>query len=220
MKNIIIILIHAFLLSSCFRGECGSHVRLGEIKLSNESRKYIPYNGNETLIFVDEHGVNHKLKSEKEKELSEIQSVARELCSNGFLDHQYEYYDTQTEEIVFQDSLGKQIFYARLSTIVEPNDDSEKNAIIDYLTIPSGIYGMNTGVINIVTLERKNEITPYQQKILNLSESIGDTTFFNREFKDVYKGKGKNEDNFIYYNKELGVIAFSITKDKYWVLKN
>ena len=37
--------------------------------------------------------------------------------------------------------------------------------------------------------------------------------------KNVYKGK-VDENRSIYYNKEKGVVAFEVSIDEYWVLRN
>ena len=217
MRNFLIIFLSVFVFTTCRVSECGSDIRLGEYQLAEESKQYIPYIGNEILLFVDEKGVEHKLYSTKGLVLTETRSIARATCNNGFLDTQYEYYDSQREEIVFIDSFGNQIFFLDLLTHIENDENTDSYVIYDFLLIDSGINGNFNGQIRIVTKERNNQLTSIQRNELNLSEFIGDTILYGREFRNVYKGK-VSENRNIYYSKEKGVVAFETSIDEHWVL--
>jgi uncharacterized protein YrzB (UPF0473 family) len=219
MKYYLITFLSVCVFTACQLGECGSDIRLGEYQLAEESKQYIPYIGNEILVFIDEKGVEHKLSSTKGLVLTETRSIARTICDNGLLDNQQEYYDSQREEIVFIDSLGNQIFFFDLLTYIENDENKNSYVIYDFLLVDSGINGNFNGQIRIVTKERDNQLTSTQRNELNLSEFIGDTILYDMEFSNVYKGK-VSENRNIYYNKEKGVVAFEISIDQYWVLIN
>jgi hypothetical protein len=219
MRNFLIIFLSVCVFTTCRVSECGSDIRLGGYQLADESKQYIPYIGNEILVFIDEKGVEHTLHSTKGLELTETRSIARATCNNGFLDTQYEYYDSQREDIVFIDSFGNQIFFVDLLTHIENDKNTDLCVIYDFLLVDSGINGDFNGQIRIVTKERNNQLNSIQRDKLNLSEFIGDTILYDREFRNVYKGK-VSENRNIYYNKEKGVIAFEISIDKHWVLIN
>ena len=219
MRKFIIIFFYTLFFVTCQIGECGSDIRLGEYQLSEESRQYIPYTGNEILIFIDEQDVEHKLSSPKGKILTETRSIAGTPCNNGLFDTQYEYYDSQREQIVFIDLFGNQIFYLDLLTHIENDENTDSSVIYDFLLVDSGFNGNFNGQIRIVTKERDNQLTSIQRDEMNLSDFIGDTILYNREFRNVYKGK-VDENRSIYYNKEKGVVAFEVSIDEYWVLRN
>lgn len=219
MKSIIIVLFSILSLTSCRIRECGFDIKLGEYKLSNESRQFIPYTGNEILTFIDEQGVEHILNSPEGKVLTETRSIARTICNNGLFDTQHEYYNSQREQIVFNDSFGNQIFYLDLLTHIINEENTNINVIYDFLLVDSGFDGNFNGQIRIVTKERENQLTSLQRENLFLSEFIGDTILYDREFRNVYKGN-VSENRNIYYNKEKGVVAFEVSNNDFWVLTN
>ncbi len=219
-----VIVIAMFLGESC--GKCDADIKLGDIPLTSSSREFIPYNGNEELIFMDNLGVEHKLHTVDGKKLMSNRSVGKALCLNGALDHQYEYYDSQMEEIAFEDINNKTIFWIRLSTIVLNDEVTDENTIFDYLTINVGIYNSNyeispfTGRLNIVTREIQNQLTPEQEQMFEVNNRyIEDTTLYNKSFQNVYTSKIEDGSKNIYYNKSKGLIALGATNE-FWVLSN
>ena len=219
-----VIVIVMFLGESC--GKCGKSIKLGDMPLAASSREFVPYNGNEELIFKDNLGVEHKLHSVKGKELTNTRSNGKALCLNGTLDHQYEYYDSQIEEIAFEDINNKTIFWIRLSTMVLNDEVTDENTIFDYITVNGGIYDSNYeispfgGRLNIVTREIQNQLTPEQEQMFEVNNRyIGDTTLYNKSFQNVYTSKIEDGSKNIYYNKSKGLIALGAT-DEFWVLSN
>lgn len=219
-----VIAIAIFLGESC--GKCGKSIKLGDLPLAASSREFIPYNGNEELIFMDNLGVEHKLHSVKGKELTNTRSNGKALCLNGALDYQYEYYDSQMEEIAYEDLNNKTIFWIQLSTIVLNDEVTDENTIFDYLNVNVGIYNSNygispfTGSLNIITREIQNQLTPEQKELFEINNRyIGDTILYNRNFQNVYTSKVEDSSKNIYYNKSKGLIALGTT-DEFWVLSN
>ncbi len=212
----IILIFAAIFLYSC---KCGKNVKLGEFKLADASFHFIPYTGMETLVFEDNHGVEHRLKSKVGIDLKDAVILVRTICDEGVFDKQHQYYDTQREQIAFFDTLGKQIFYAQLITQFEDADDLDSIAIYDFLTVDSSINGHFNGRIEIITEERQNHVTDFHRnEFLNQSDFVGDTILYGKSFTDVFKsttGEGKS----IFYNKAKGVVAFKMTEEEYWVLK-
>ncbi len=217
MKFIILLIISGLFLNSC---NCGADIKLGEFNLTETSTQFVPYSGKEILVFEDDKGVEHILKSKAGIDLMDSKMTVRTICDEGTFSKQYQYYETQREQIVFFDALGNQIFYVDLTTQFEDAGDLDSLAIYDFLMIDSGIDGNFNGRIEIITEERQNQVSSsHRNEFWNQSDFLGDTTIYGREFKGVFMST-TNEGKSIYYCKEKGVIAFRITDEEYWVLKN
>jgi hypothetical protein len=227
IKRIIVIAILGILVTSCDKiGECGSDIKLGNIQLIEESRQFIPYVGNEELVFSNNQGIEHRLKSIEGRKLMDSRSITRTICSNDMFDTQHEYYKSQMEEIAFTDSNGNQIFWIRLLTFIANDENTNENTIFDLLSVNIGIYNSDSGIeafggeLKIITREIQNQLNLDQIDELRInSRYIGDTILYNRNFQDVYKAKAYENSKHIYYNKSKGLIALGTT-DEFWVLTN
>jgi hypothetical protein len=191
----IVLLVSAIFLYSC---KCDKSVKLGVFKLTDASIQSVPYTGNETLIFEDNEGIEHRLTSRMGRELKEASMIVGTLCDEGTFDKQYQYYETQRDQVAYFDDLGKQIFYVNLTTQFEDKDEIDSIAIYDFLTVTSGINGENTGEIQIITAERQNHVSEFHKnEFWNVSDFIGDTLIFGEPFVDVYKST-TSQGNSIY----------------------
>lgn len=218
MKIKVILLLSVLFYFSC--GKCGENKRLGAYNLAESSRQHIPYSGSETLIFEDNEGIRYRLTSNDGRILLDSRLIVRELCEEGMFDQQYEYYDSQREQIAYFDSIGNQIFYMDLFTHFEDAADLDSIAIFDYLLVNTALKGSFNGQIDIVATERQNQVSDrFKNEVLNHSTFLGDTTLYGEPFTNVYVGTS-GEDKSIYYNKTRGVLAFRISEEEYWVLKN
>ena len=217
MKRLIVFFLLIFVLQSC--STCGPDILLGRFDLAEESVRFVPYTGNETLVFTDNEGKEHKLNSPKGKKVTQTTLKVKTTCDEGLINKQHLYYRIQREEVAFCDEFNNQLFYTDLTTLFEDNKNLDSIAIYDFLLVDSGINGEFNGQIKIITKERQNYVSSYHKDIWHCSEFIGDTIIYGREFKNVYKGN-VNLNRNIYYNWEKGVIAFEISETTYWVLKN
>lgn len=216
--KIILLLALSFLLYSC--SECDDNIVAGEFNLTDTSRGFIPYSGMETLTFVDNNGIEHKLNSENGKNLEATTMTVRELCDAGFLDKSTMFFNTEREQVAFFDSLGRQIFYADLLTAFEDHEDLDSIAIYDQLYLTGTIDSNSIGEIRIITEERQNQISDEHRNNSQISQTrlIGDTILYDQFFSDVFvniNGAGRG----IYYNKEKGIVAFKLSEEGFWVLK-
>ena len=215
MLKIILILSIVFLYSC----KCEPSLKLGEFNLTVASMQFVPYTGNEILVFEDNDGFEHKLKSKVGRELKDLVMRVRTICDDGTFDKQFQYYEIQRYQIAYFDSLDKQIFYTDLTTHFEDADDLDSIAIYDFLRVSSVIDGSPNGEIEILTDERQNHLSVfYRNEMLRESDFLGDTIIYGKEFKDVFKST-TSQGKSIFYSKEKGVVAFKMTEEKYWVLK-
>jgi hypothetical protein len=228
-KYVITIFILTLIVNSCDKlGECGADIKLGEVKLNDDSKNFIPYTGNEELIFIDHLDIKHRLKSLNGRKLVDSRSITKSLCLNGLFDSQYEYYKSQSEEIVFTDSYGNQIFWINLSTDVLNDENTNENNIYDLISVNLGVYNSNSnteqlgGELRIITREIQGQLNQNQMQDSQVRANtifIGDTILYNRNFENIYKAKTYESSKNMYYNKSKGLIAFG-SINEFWVLDN
>lgn len=222
MKLLMLIYI-LFLINFYSCNRCEPDINLGKLDLAEESKLFIPYNGNETLVFEDNNGDRHQLTSMKGLELLSTETIVRTICYHDFLDQQNLFYETQREQIAFFDANDKQIFDVDLLTYAEIYSDNDSIdidfiPIYDFLLVSPMINGIFSGDIRIITKERKNHVSAYlKEEFWPLSRYIGDTIIYEREFKNVYKSS-MDSVRQVFYNKEKGLIAIGLSKNEYWVL--
>ncbi|MEO1588810.1 MAG: hypothetical protein AAFS00_16085, partial [Bacteroidota bacterium] len=156
MKKNIFLLPFILLLTAC---ECGPGISLGSFFLAEESKAFVPYTGNETLVFEDQDGGIHRLTAPKGREVFSSNLTVRELCQNGLFDVQTEYFESDREQVAFYDSLNNFIFYTDLIVRSETIDTMGTIAIYDYLAVDGNLNGTSFRAVEIVTQERENTST-------------------------------------------------------------
>ena len=209
MKRNLFFLPLVFLLTAC---ECGPSISLGSFFLAEESKAFVPYTGNETLIFEDQDGGIHRLTAPNGKEIFSSNLTIRELCLNGIFDVQTEYFESDREQVAFYDSLNNFIFYTDLIVRAQPIDTMGTVAIYDYLAVDGNLNSASLRTLEIVTLERENTSTQTS------SQMIGDTVLYGQNFEQVYQSNPGGEASF-FYNVAEGVVALKVDEENYWVLR-
>ncbi len=219
LKTVFLLLTVLLLLNSCT--ECEDNVLAGEFKLSETSLDFVPYTGSEILTFVDDEGNEHALNSEKGKVLESTRMIVRELCDAGFLDKSEMFFNIEREQIAYLDETGRQIFYTDLLTAFEDDENLDSIAIYDQLYLTANVDSSYIGEIRIITDVRQNEVSDIHKENFRFNETrlIGDTTLYEQTFTEVFVNI-TNEGKGIYYNKEKGIVAFKLSEEKFWVLKN
>ena len=229
MKNTILILFIILLgvySPSCDKiGKCGSNVKLGTIHLSEVSKAFIPYNGNEELIFLNNENEEYRLKSIEGIKNSNFTTIVKDLCTNNIFDFQYEYYDSNKVNIDFYDSDENRTISISLTVIGLTDEETDITSLFELLSVKIGqSFKSNpeiipfAGDLKIITNEIQN---PPSQDLLNVfainTRYIGDTILANHYFHNVYTAKAYDHLNKIYYNKEKGLIGMG-NIDEFWVL--
>ena len=192
---------------------------MGEFNLTEASKNFIPYTGVETLTFLDNNGIEHTLTSQAGRKLEPTRMIVRTICEEGFLDRTEMFFNIEREQTAYFDSTGQQVFYTDLLTTFEDNSNVDSIAIYDYLYVSGVLAGNSLGEIRIITDQRQNQVSEtHRIDFFDHSRLIGDTTLYEQAFSEVFvdiTGNGKG----IYYNKEKGVVAFKLSEDEFWVLK-
>lgn len=222
MKPIVILTCLTVFLYSCDDNDCGEDINLGSLKLTETTQQFMPYAGDEVLTFEDNEGVQHILKSKEGRKTFDTRLVVSTLCRGDValldFDDQEQYYQSQSEEIVFYDQSGDQVFYINSATSFEEASQLDSIAIYDQLAVYSSIGNSLFGDISIITSERQNTVSSsWSETVLNDTRFIGDTVLFGREFTQVYQSS-PFEGRYAYYNPLNGIVAYEFNEGEYWVL--
>lgn len=202
------------LLTAC---ECGLNVRLGRVEVSSDSRQMVPYDGSETLVFVDQAGQEHRLRGIGPDSIA-MHLVVNELCVSSKVDFQYEYYQAEEWTIEFKGidtdepasvtiKLFPQIFIR----------GSSDTLFYDERTIWAIVPNAMAFSVEDISDERGRPLTPNERAdLISPQVSLGDTTLFGRSFSEVTEYGSRAER--LWLNPQKGVIAFARDSTFHWVL--
>lgn len=211
-----------------FENDCGDDVRLGGFELSDTTKAYLPYTGDETLVFLDSLGKSYRLTSLEGLEEVAITQDANVLCNDAFFIVQSEYYDAEWKHISFQDSTGKNAFdIGIMTTLLNQNDplrdstfELDSVVIYDNFNLSANELGNGTLYFSIITDERQGQLPDWIVAENELGYRIvGDTMINGKLLEDVILAKRNGSEMYVLYNKEKGLVAFKPEQDGFWLLK-
>lgn len=208
---------------SCVDDKCGEDINLGKLDLTESSKAFVPYSGEETLTFEDNTGKRHLLTSKEGRQVFDSRLIINTLCrgdvSKLTFDDQEEFFEVQYEQVAFFDQSGNQVFYIDMKPGFEEAEPLESLVIYDQLSVRlSMIEGYLMRDLNIITAERQNQVSAsWKETLLNGSAFVGDTVLYGRKCKEVYESS-TTEGSSIFYNRFSGVVALKFDDSRYWVL--
>ena len=209
------------LLDTC--NKCGPDVYLGVFPLADNSRQFIPYADDDVLVFVNQDGQTHTLKSSDGHEVTmgNILTVSTSCFDDDDdVAGQSEYYDTQRERITFEDEDGEPAFTCTLIVDHIGSIAGSATEIFDRLVVNPELFNNTYGAVMVITEEREGELPEdYLDYIRTRTTFVGDTLLYGRDFTEVYKSEHESGRAF-YYNQYKGALAFTIDEDTFWVLDN
>ena len=95
-------------LSSCISDlgvtlKCGKDIDLGRLDLTDETKPYFPYTGNEKIVLKNTKGEEVTLEKfiDSAKVQTEITNIAATLCNEGIFDRQQAFYKTTRYNFLF-----------------------------------------------------------------------------------------------------------------------
>lgn len=197
--------------NSCTRN-CPEDVKIGEIKLTEESLNFFPYETNPVLVFKDETG--EELQFTSQGSVLEVNRIAiYKTCTEFKYDGQstYEYFEGEFKGIVFFDtnnqfSLDLRIFNNTLRPETELFYDKLQVAVTRTGTIGRG---------EIITAVHYNESHDEAEFNIDsplefLSEKVLNTVTYTHVYaSEVFDGRQ------IFYTKEQGVVGFTFNGHTY-----
>lgn len=177
----------------------------GEASLSDASKQWIPFVGTESITFVSD--TSEIVFTGQEKQ-SIFKNTRYNSDQSGFFTVQKDYYaDMERETLYFESTSTPYYFQYYLQKYMGETGSWD----ILRVSIADGDYYKNE--VKIVVYETdsydKGEIFIFSSSI-NLGGKV---------YNDVYYWKQENRPLELYYNKEYGVVAFKLSSNELWTLK-
>ena len=215
MKYLIIIAIFiaiVFSFVSCHT-TCPPDEKIGDISLDPESLTYIPYTGEEKLIFKNSAGEEAVFTTSgfsKEKNRVSVHKLCTEVKFDG--KSTYQYYEGGGKSIVFFSDKNYALNIGIYTDIIRP----EQELFYDKMMVSLNKEG-SIGTFQLVTKIRFSE--PYDESEIYINSpviemdsiTLGDTTYY-----DVLASKPE-EFGQIFYTKEKGLIGFNDWSEQYYL---
>ncbi|MCF6361007.1 MAG: hypothetical protein L3J29_09630 [Cyclobacteriaceae bacterium] len=200
--------------------ECGESVNLGDLPLEEGSLDFLTYDGSEKLVFIDEKSEENVLFSKGDSILFKLNVYGEKECDKGRFDKKNKYYLKDNYEVYFYDKDDNYVFHLNITTKSAAETEEAEFILFDILSVD--FYKTTSLDLDYIISDRGNQIPDsYKNNLLNLPTFIGDTTLFNKPFKEVYFVKdkyGENPNSILFYNFQKGLIAIQFDTEKFWVL--
>jgi hypothetical protein len=220
MRNYFLVLLTPilFVFNACEKkNPCPENVNLGSQSINFPSKLFVPYtNQSITLVFK-----NAKNDSIKTKTILQENTIVRlndsVLCGDGIdpFSSQYMFHDSENLRRGFNYNTG----LANIDIIVQlfvANASAKDAQFYDKLIVRSAARNI-TSNLEIITDTRNNKLPATITNKENKFRFVADTTWNNKNFKDVYYSVDNTLDkSAIFYNKQIGVVGLKIGDDM-WV---
>ena len=185
-----------------------------EFTLLNDSFKSIPYIKEKTLIFTD--SLNNEISLEfspKKRTFYTTQGSINCALDNSKKTTINAKIDTFEFDLTSNNAIDLSILFRLQAVIGFDKDSVFVRDMLDIITFPKA-GGSNISQLNIQVNQRTNY---YFNKSNNFHNSVESIQLNGKTYYDVFYDHGV--DN-LYYNYELGLVAFRDKSKKLWVLKN
>ena len=219
MKSIIyFLLINSLLfIQSCVDTSCPPDKKIGDIKLSDTSLMFFPYDNNDlTLVFKDSAGNEISFKSKGDIKIEELKLAVKDICSELKYDGRtsFEYIEGQYKSTLFFTNPEKFSFTISLFTEIL---DRDKRLFYDKLVINLSSTGY-IGRGEIITDYRGNDSFKDKVKIDYPMKAMDSVVLNNKVYRNIYATElfdGEQLNRQVYFSKEKGLVGFKLDSTIY-----
>lgn len=177
----------------------------GDALLSEDSKQWIPFTGNESVSFVSD---TMEITFTAQGKESLLNNTRYSSDQSGFFTIQKDYYANLEQETLYFDSEGTPYFFRYY--LQKYMGETGEWDILRVLIADSDYY---QNEIKIVVYETdsydKGEIFTFSSS-MNLNGQV---------FKNVYYWKQENRPFELYYTQAEGIVAFKLSSNELWTLK-
>ena len=220
LNPVIAIAILATLMMSC-RGKsifkCGDDIDLGRIELTEDTKSYFPYTGNEKIVLKNAKGEEITLESfnAASKPQEDITNETARLCDEGFLDKQIVFIKTTRLNFGYVNKGKRQMSFSYDAFASGQGESKDKLGVYDYLYLTTTIDS-SKGVSGSKYLQIRGDISQLKGQSYSTGISFAaDTTIGNKNFKNVFSAK--NPYSTVSIAKGKGLIALKVN-DELWLV--
>jgi hypothetical protein len=204
-----------FFTTSCFN--CPDDEKIGELTLSEKSKSFFPYVGDQELVFISNTGEELRFKSRDGGVHNTNNKVSvYKTCTEFKYDGQssYQFFDSETIGVVYFADNPQMSFNLGLYTnTLRP----ETELFYDKLIVDISEIG-TVGRGEIITDIRFNET--YEESEFNINspmEFVNSMTLNDHTYTEVYKSE-LFDNAQIFYNKTQGLVGFTTHDSKIYNL--
>ncbi|MFK8058108.1 MAG: hypothetical protein AB8F78_18415 [Saprospiraceae bacterium] len=213
--NLFVLLSFGLLWSACEKEEIRPEslfkiVEVGDFELLQESIDQLPYQGKDSVTFVDRD--ENRLTFQIRESFNPSTQVSTEYFNVDFPRDTVIYtYGSQSKDFYLSNDSLNLRFYIDLSVYVY-DVQSENLEICDHLEVwfKYDDNRLRTQVLRDVTNERTLLESWWQVE-------YEDIELLGRGFEDVFYSRFSNPVSFVRFNYELGIISFTDLDNKMWV---
>lgn len=200
--------------------KCDADIDLGIIEMTNETKSYFPYTGNEKIILKNQNNeeitlVKSNTANPVEEELSYTAAV---LCNEGLFDKQVVLYKTKQLSSLYVNKGKHQMSFSFNAHVSARGEVKTSLGIYDYMDVGSmadSTKGMSFSRNSQFRGDTsKKNLFSIPINYVNISFA-SDTTISNKNYKNVITAK--NTRNSVSIAQGKGLIAMKFD-DELWVV--
>ena len=195
---------------------CPPDEKVGEINLHADTKAWMPYDGSETLIFVNQEGDELEITAQNGKETSIDMACTKQICTepDDFDPNSTcEFYDSEANRFVFSNMVNFTADILYFSEVVRPNSEEFYQSLRVALSYQEGFFGMGQLITKTIPEQNINPSEVGIEKPFSLEPSV---TLNGKTYNNVLKSVDFSMT--IYFSKSEGLVGFE-TADETWNLK-
>lgn len=195
---------------------CGEHVLIGDLSLSSTSLEFLPYQGDEVLVFKDSLGNEVLFNSASGLQVSTKQLFFETLCFQRLLSSQGTYYNAESRSIQFTNYDSTITFDLSLEFETFSNDFNNPDSLFIYQSL--FIKNISQGSLMIMTDQEDDFPQSSANQIQENFVLLDSLTLLNATYLNVYMDAFQ-DPAVLYYNRKFGIVAFTDPQGVRYVLK-
>ncbi|MEO0468733.1 MAG: hypothetical protein AAF206_03860 [Bacteroidota bacterium] len=216
---VIVLMVLGMSLSSCLQPKCPESTSLGELELTEETRDLFPYDGTESLVFVNERDVEARFTTEAGIIPFENQLGVNVTCDEDAVDRTVEFYRSGILNLRFDDEDNR--FRLALSLgVLNDRPLTGDTILFDALQVSYEEFGIQLGSLDLFANTRGNEDqisdrTKEQYTRFNFYETV---EIHDRVYANVHALEFNGVD-VLFFNYTSGIVGFfAPTISQIWAL--
>ena len=186
---------------------CGpKETSTGKLELSPSSKAWIPFTGNESVVFkYDTNVVVYKGMGRE----SYFENIRYMSDQSGFISTQEDYYaDLERNSLTFESASSPYFFNYYLEK--SKGETGEWDML--HITIADGDYYQNQIILVIFETDEFNKGEKFKfQASKNLNDQVFDSVYFWTQSQRPFE---------LYFTREDGIIAYKTSSNELWVISS
>lgn len=216
MKYYILLFSISLFFSSCNRDNCESE-KVGDVALSTESKRFVPYEEGDIIELVNENGDLLQLQNKIDRSPASIcTKYICELFSDPFATGHCEYIEAESIRNVLISS-DQNLLVDILVSFEQYEEESDR--AYEFFRVSASSDGFTVAPSYFITQVNFQDI-PFDENTLSIDnrlEEVENIELLGRTFSNVFVSE--EQDNRVYYQADKGLIGLRINT-VLWLIKD